>query len=45
VGKHTGRIEYRYYQQWCAVNATMSFRAMGKKTAMINYNPETDSTD
>ena len=30
---------------WCAVNATLSLRKMGKKTVMINYNPETYSTD
>ncbi|KAH8630940.1 carbamoyl-phosphate synthase [Alternaria alternata] len=30
---------------WCAVNATRSLNALGKKTVMINYNPETYSTD
>ena len=30
---------------WCAVNATLSLKEMGKKTVMINYNPETYSTD
>lgn len=25
---------------WCAVNATRSLNALGKKTVMINYNPE-----
>lgn len=30
---------------WGAVNATLSLRQMGKKTVMINYNPETYSTD
>lgn len=30
---------------WGAVNATLSLKQMGKKTVMINYNPETYSTD
>jgi carbamoyl-phosphate synthase large subunit len=30
---------------WCAVNATISLNNLGKKTVMINYNPETYSTD
>ena len=30
---------------WCAVSATLALREMGKKTVMINYNPETYSTD
>jgi len=30
---------------WCAVSATRALREMGKKTVMVNYNPETYSTD
>ncbi|RPI77618.1 MAG: carbamoyl-phosphate synthase (glutamine-hydrolyzing) large subunit [Desulfobacteraceae bacterium] len=30
---------------WCCVNAVMTLKAMGYQTLMINYNPETVSTD
>ena len=30
---------------WCAVTCARKLREMGKKTVMINYNPETVSTD
>lgn len=30
---------------WCCVNAVMSAKDLGHKTIMINYNPETVSTD
>jgi carbamoyl-phosphate synthase large subunit len=30
---------------WCCVNAVRTLRDMGLKTAMLNYNPETVSTD
>ncbi|KAK0196427.1 hypothetical protein F5146DRAFT_1152274 [Armillaria mellea] len=30
---------------WCAVTCARKLRDMGKKTVMINYNPETVSTD
>ena len=30
---------------WCAVTCSRAIRAMGKKTIMVNYNPETVSTD
>lgn len=30
---------------WCAVGATQALRDMGERTVMINYNPETFSTD
>ncbi|MBM4177072.1 MAG: carbamoyl-phosphate synthase large subunit, partial [Ignavibacteria bacterium] len=30
---------------WCCVNAVMTLNQMGYKTIMINYNPETVSTD
>jgi len=30
---------------WCGVNAVRTLRKLGYKTAMLNYNPETVSTD
>jgi len=30
---------------WCAVTCARKLRSMGKRTIMINYNPETVSTD
>ena len=30
---------------WCAVGCIRELRALGKKTIMVNYNPETVSTD
>ena len=30
---------------WCAVGCLRELRALGRKTIMINYNPETVSTD
>jgi carbamoyl-phosphate synthase large subunit len=30
---------------WCCVNAAEALRRMGAKTVMVNYNPETVSTD
>ena len=30
---------------WCAVNCVRELREQGYKTVMINYNPETVSTD
>jgi hypothetical protein len=30
---------------WCAVNAVRTLREHGYKTIMLNYNPETVSTD
>ncbi|MBE3131338.1 MAG: carbamoyl-phosphate synthase (glutamine-hydrolyzing) large subunit, partial [Acidobacteria bacterium] len=30
---------------WCCVNAAQALRRMGAKTVMVNYNPETVSTD
>lgn len=30
---------------WCAVGCLRELRNLGRKTVMINYNPETVSTD
>jgi carbamoyl-phosphate synthase/aspartate carbamoyltransferase len=30
---------------WCAVSAVRQLRAMGDKAIVVNYNPETVSTD
>ena len=30
---------------WCAVGCLRELRQLGRKTVMINYNPETVSTD
>ena len=30
---------------WCAVGCIKELRRLGKKTIMLNYNPETVSTD
>lgn len=30
---------------WCATGCLRQLRQMGKKTIMVNYNPETVSTD
>lgn len=45
LGSGVYRIGSSVEFDWCAVNATHSLRNMGKKTVMINYNPETYSTD
>ncbi|KAL9003430.1 MAG: hypothetical protein Q9188_003699 [Gyalolechia gomerana] len=45
LGSGVYRIGSSVEFDWCAVNATLSLKAMGKKTVMINYNPETFSTD
>ncbi|RAH53144.1 large subunit of carbamoyl-phosphate synthase [Aspergillus piperis CBS 112811] len=45
LGSGVYRIGSSVEFDWCAVNATLSLRGMGKKTVMINYNPETYSTD
>ena len=45
LGSGVYRIGSSVEFDWCAVNATLSLRNMGKKTVMINYNPETYSTD
>ena len=45
LGSGVYRIGSSVEFDWCAVNATLSLKAMGRKTVMINYNPETYSTD
>ncbi|KIW23302.1 carbamoyl-phosphate synthase arginine-specific large chain [Cladophialophora immunda] len=45
LGSGVYRIGSSVEFDWCAVNATLSLRSMGQKTVMINYNPETYSTD
>jgi carbamoyl-phosphate synthase large subunit len=45
LGSGVYRIGSSVEFDWCAVSATRALREMGKKTVMINYNPETYSTD
>lgn len=45
LGSGVYRIGSSVEFDWCAVNATLALKNMGKKTVMINYNPETYSTD
>ncbi|KAI9682876.1 MAG: carbamoyl-phosphate synthase (glutamine-hydrolyzing) cpa2 [Trizodia sp. TS-e1964] len=45
LGSGVYRIGSSVEFDWCAVSATLSLKEMGKKTVMINYNPETYSTD
>ncbi|KAG8630284.1 hypothetical protein KVT40_001903 [Elsinoe batatas] len=45
LGSGVYRIGSSVEFDWCAVNVAQSLRAQGKKTVMINYNPETYSTD
>ncbi|KAF2207646.1 hypothetical protein CERZMDRAFT_107697 [Cercospora zeae-maydis SCOH1-5] len=45
LGSGVYRIGSSVEFDWCAVNATLSLKEQGKKTVMINYNPETVSTD
>ncbi|CCE64798.1 hypothetical protein TPHA_0I02970 [Tetrapisispora phaffii CBS 4417] len=45
LGSGVYRIGSSVEFDWCAVNAAKSLREQGKKTVMINYNPETVSTD
>ncbi|RKF55218.1 Carbamoyl-phosphate synthase arginine-specific large chain [Golovinomyces cichoracearum] len=45
LGSGVYRIGSSVEFDWCAVSATMALKKMGKKTVMINYNPETYSTD
>jgi carbamoyl-phosphate synthase large subunit len=40
LGSGVYRIGSSVEFDWCAVNATMSLNKLGKKTVMINYNPE-----
>lgn len=43
LGSGVYRIGSSVEFDWCAVNAAMSLGKLGKKTVMINYNPETYS--
>lgn len=45
LGSGVYRIGSSVEFDWCAVTCARSVRNMGKKTIMINYNPETVSTD
>ncbi|KAF8856983.1 carbamoyl-phosphate synthase-like protein arginine-specific large chain [Acephala macrosclerotiorum] len=45
LGSGVYRIGSSVEFDWCAVSATLALKDMGKKTLMINYNPETYSTD
>ncbi|KAI6785925.1 Carbamoyl-phosphate synthase arginine-specific large chain-like protein [Emericellopsis cladophorae] len=45
LGSGVYRIGSSVEFDWCAVSATRALREMGEKTVMINYNPETASTD
>jgi len=45
LGSGVYRIGSSVEFDWCAVSCTVALRQMGNKTIMINYNPETYSTD
>lgn len=45
LGSGVYRIGSSVEFDWCAVSTARALRANGKKTIMINYNPETVSTD
>ncbi|RJR31700.1 carbamoyl-phosphate synthase (glutamine-hydrolyzing) large subunit [Candidatus Parcubacteria bacterium] len=45
LGSGVYRIGSSVEFDWCAVNATITAKKIGYKTIMINYNPETVSTD
>jgi carbamoyl-phosphate synthase large subunit len=45
LGSGVYRIGSSVEFDWCAVSCTLALREMGEKTVMINYNPETYSTD
>ncbi|KAL5614606.1 hypothetical protein BROUX41_004704 [Berkeleyomyces rouxiae] len=45
LGSGVYRIGSSVEFDWCAVSATQTLREMGQKTVMINFNPETYSTD
>jgi len=45
LGSGVYRIGSSVEFDWCAVNCVRELRAQGYKTVMINYNPETVSTD
>jgi len=45
LGSGVYRIGSSVEFDWCAVSCTLALREMGVKTVMVNYNPETYSTD
>ncbi|KAG8945336.1 hypothetical protein FRC04_000871 [Tulasnella sp. 424] len=45
IGSGVYRIGSSVEFDWCAVRAIRTLREQGKKTVMVNYNPETVSTD
>lgn len=45
LGSGVYRIGSSVEFDWCAVTCARQLREMGKRTVMINYNPETVSTD
>ncbi|XP_005099583.1 CAD protein isoform X3 [Aplysia californica] len=45
LGSGVYRIGSSVEFDWCAVNCIRTLREMGHKTIMVNYNPETVSTD
>ena len=45
LGSGVYRIGSSVEFDWCAVTCARRIRALGKRTVMINYNPETVSTD
>jgi len=45
LGSGTYRIGCSVEFDWCAVNAGLTLRKLGYSTIMLNYNPETVSTD
>ena len=45
LGSGAYRIGSSIEFDWCGVSAIRTLRSMGKKATMVNYNPETVSTD
>ena len=45
LGSGTYRIGSSVEFDWCSVSAIRTLRKMGKRSIMVNYNPETVSTD
>lgn len=45
LGSGVYRIGSSVEFDWCAVSATLALKELGKPTIMVNYNPETYSTD
>jgi len=45
LGSGSYRIGSSVEFDWCCVNAVMTLKELGYRTVMINYNPETVSTD